>query len=173
MIFFDTIFPGGFEQVDRPLDVDPLVKGRFSEAGAHARAGRKVDDLIELDAAEQFVKRRAVAQIAMDEFERFGQRLDVAEVPAFELRVVIRIEIIKGPDRVTVVQQAFANVRPDEAGPAGDQKVHAETLTIRAGSVERVKIGRASHLRGGPKQRMAALQKNQVMPTIPVTQFTP
>ena len=89
-IFLTPIFPGGFEQVDRAFDVDALVKGGFGEAGPHARAGREMDDLVKFHAAEQFVERGAVGQIAVDEFERFGQRLDVAEIAAFELRIVER-----------------------------------------------------------------------------------
>jgi hypothetical protein len=38
---------------------------------------------------------------------------------------------------MAVVQQPFTNVRTDEAGPAGDQKVHDRTLTTTGRSVER------------------------------------
>ena len=170
--FFDAIFPGRFEQVDRAFDVDALVKRRLGEAGPHAGPRSEVDDLVELHAAEQFVERRAVAQVAMDEFEGFGQRLDVAEVPAFELRVVKRVEVIEGPDGVAVMQQPFADMRTDEAGAAGDQKIHGETLATSAPGVERTEI---NPLAPGehPTQRTAAPQKNQVMPTIPAAQFKP
>ena len=153
MIFLTPIFSRGFENVDRAFDVDALVKRRFFEAGPHAGARGQVDDLVELHAAKQCVERGAVGQIAMDEFKRFGsprgigraacrcgvlgrviprgERLDVAEVPAFELRVVEIIEVIERPDGVAVAQQPFANVRTDEARAAGDQKIHGQTLTIR------------------------------------------
>jgi hypothetical protein len=38
---------------------------------------------------------------------------------------------------VAVAQETFANVRADEARAAGDQKVHAQTLTTGARPVER------------------------------------
>jgi hypothetical protein len=41
---------------------------------------------------------------------------------------------------VAVVQQPFANVRTDEARPAGDQKVHGQTLAIKGRSVEFMKL---------------------------------
>src|ERR1017187_330685 len=143
--------PRRFEDVDRAFDVDALVKRRFFEAGPHAGTRRKMDDLVELHAAKQGVERGAVSQIAVDEFKWFGsprgisraacrcgvlgrviprgERLDVAEVPALELRVVKRVEVIECPDRVAVVQEPFADMRTDEASPAGDQKVHGRTLT--------------------------------------------
>jgi hypothetical protein len=61
----------------------------------------------------------------VDEFKRLGERLDVAEIAAFELRVVGNIEVVERPDRVAVVQQALANVRADETRAASDQKIHA------------------------------------------------
>ena len=128
--------PRSFEDVNRAFDVDALVKRRFSEARAHARAGGEVDDLVEFHTAEQFVERGAVGQIAVDEFKRFGERLDVAEVPAFELRVVKRVEVIERPDGVAVAQQPFADVGTNETRAAGDQKIHGRKLTIRRRSVE-------------------------------------
>ena len=156
--FFDAAFSSGFENVHRAFDVNALVKRRCFEAGPHARARSQVDDLVEFHAAEQFVERHAVTQIAVDKFKWFGsprgigraacrcgvlgrviprgERLDIAEVPAFEFRVVEIVEVIERPDGVAVVQQPFANVRTDETRAAGDQKVHGQTLTIGGRSVE-------------------------------------
>jgi hypothetical protein len=38
---------------------------------------------------------------------------------------------------MAVAQEPFANVRTDETRAAGDQKIHGQTLTIRARAVER------------------------------------
>jgi hypothetical protein len=37
---------------------------------------------------------------------------------------------------VAVVEEAFANVRADEARAASDEKIHGQTLTISGRSVE-------------------------------------
>ena len=96
-----------------------------------------MDHLVEFDRGKDLVERGTVGEIAVDEFKRLGERLDVAEVAAFELRVVGGVEVVKRPDRVAVVQQALANVLADEAGAAGDQKIHGQKLTSGGGSVER------------------------------------
>jgi hypothetical protein len=90
----------------------------------------------------------------MDEFERFGERLDVAEVPAFELRVVKRVEVIERPDGVSIVQQPFANVRTNEASAAGDQKVHGRTLATGGRAVECVDMNQATRK---PNRRLHSL----------------
>ena len=117
MIFLTRFFRAAFEQVDRAFDVDTLVKRRLGKAGTHAEPRSEVNDLVELDAAEQFSERRAVAQVAMDEFKRFGQRLEVVEVPAFKLGVIKWIKVIEGPNGVAFMEQPFTNVRTD-AKPA-------------------------------------------------------
>ena len=92
-----------------------------------------MDDLVELDRGKNFVERGAVGDVAVDEFKRsLAQRLDFAKVAAFELRVVMIVEVIERPDGVAVAQEPFANVRTDEARAAGDQKIHGRTLTIRS-----------------------------------------
>ena len=75
-----------------------------------------------------------VRDVAVDKFKRLGERLDFAEIALLELRVVKIIEVVKRPDAVAVAEEAFANVRADEARAAGDEKIHGQTLTItRAG----------------------------------------
>ncbi len=135
--FFDTMFSRGFEEIDRALHVDALVKRRFGQARTHARARGEVDDLVELDRGKNLGERGGIGEIAVDEFKRLGERLDVAEVAAFELRVVGSVEVVERPDRVAVVQEPFANMRADEAGAAGDQKIHARKLIISGRGVER------------------------------------
>ena len=95
-----------------------------------------MDDLIEFDGGKNFVERGAVGDVAVDEFKRFGERLDFAEVAALELRVVKIVEVVERPDGMAVAQEPFANVRADETRAAGDQKIHGRTLTIRARAVE-------------------------------------
>ena len=98
------------------------------EAGPHPGARGEVDDLVELNAAEQAVQRGAVGQIAVHELEGPGQGLEVAEVALLEARVVEGIQVIERPDRVAGMQQALANMRANKAGAAGNQEIHAAKL---------------------------------------------
>jgi hypothetical protein len=65
-----------------------------------------------------------------------GDSLDFAEIALLELRVVKIIEVVEGPDAMAIAEEAFANVRADEARAAGDEKIHVQTLTISGQGVE-------------------------------------
>ena len=65
--------------------------------------------------------------------KRLGERVNFAEVAALDLRIVKIVQVIEGPDAVAVAQQAFADVRADEARAAGDEKIHGATLTTPGG----------------------------------------
>ena len=129
--FFDALQPCRFEEIDGALDVDALVKGRFLQAGAHTRAGGKVDDLVEFDAADQFIQRRPVGQVAVDKLERLGQGLDFKKILALEFGIVERVQVVERPDSVAGLQQALAYVRANEAGAAGDEEIHRKILAKR------------------------------------------
>ncbi len=96
-----------------------------------------MDDLIEFYGRKKFVERGAVGEVAVEKFKGLGERLDFAEVAALKLRVVESVQVVESPDAVAVVQQAFANVRTDEARAAGDEKIHGRKLTGNGRSVER------------------------------------
>jgi len=66
-----------------------------------------------------------IREVAVNEMKWLPQRLDVLKVFAFDARIVKIIQIVKSPDLVAIVQQAFADVRADEARAAGDEKIHA------------------------------------------------
>ena len=83
------------------------------------------------------IRDSCIRDVAVDEFKRLGERLDVAEIAPLELRVIKRVEVVERPDGVAVAQEPFANVRADEARAAGDQKVHGQTLTTGTRPVER------------------------------------
>ena len=83
-----------------------------------------MDDLIELDRGKNSVQRGVVGDVAVDEFKRFGDGLDFPQVALLELRIVKMIEVVKRPDAMAVAEEAFANVRADEARAAGDEKIH-------------------------------------------------
>jgi len=72
----------------------------------------------------------------MNKFKRFGERLDFPQILALELRIVKVVEVVECPDRVAVAQQMLTDMGADEARAAGDQKIHARTLTIRGRAVE-------------------------------------
>ena len=128
--------PRGFEHIDRALDIDALEKFRLIQAGPDAGAGREMNDLIERDLGEQVFQGLHVGQIFGDEGERFAERRDFLEIFFFDRRAVERIQVIQGPDGVAIAQQPFANVRADEARAAGDQNIHARTLTTEGQAVE-------------------------------------
>jgi hypothetical protein len=60
----------------------------------------------------------------LNEFEGFGEFLDVAQVAAFDLGIVKRIQVVNGPDAMAVLEQAFTNVGTNEPGAAGDKEIH-------------------------------------------------
>jgi hypothetical protein len=79
----------------------------------------------------------------VDEFEGPGQRLDLANIAAFEFRVVKGIQIVKGPDGVPRAKQLLANVRSNKPCAAGYQEIHPRNLTkhsraCRGSRLERV-----------------------------------
>ena len=120
----EAVAAGGFEQVHGAFDVDALVKGRLQQAGPNPGACGQVNDLIEPDAGHQFVEAGAVSEVAANECERSGERLEIANVGQFDLRVVKVVQVVERPDRLAIPQQAFANMVADEPRAAGDQKVH-------------------------------------------------
>ena len=75
--FFHARFARGFEEVDRAFDVDALVKRRLFEARTHAGARGEMDDLVKFDGGKNFRERGGVADVAVEEFKRLGERLDV------------------------------------------------------------------------------------------------
>ncbi len=125
---FDAVEAGGFEEVDGAFDIDALVEGGIGEAGPDAGAGGEVDDLVKLDAAEQFVHGGAVRDVAVKKLEGFGQGLEFGEIALLEFGVVEIVEVVQRPDGMAGVQQALANVRANEAGAAGHEEIHRERL---------------------------------------------
>ena len=115
---------GRFEDVDGALDVDPLVQGRFLEAGSNAGAGGEVDHLVKPGARKELVQRVPVGQVAEHECERPGGGLELAECAPFEVGIVKVIEIIERPNGVSLLQQPRAHMRSDEAGSARDEDIH-------------------------------------------------
>ena len=93
----------------------------------------EMDDLVELHAAEQLVKRRPIRQVAMHEFKRTRQRLNLAEVSPLQPRIVEVVEVVKSPDCMAETQQTLANMRTDKTSAAGNQKVHIATLPDQPG----------------------------------------
>jgi hypothetical protein len=92
--------------------------------------------LIELDAGENFIQIAAPSQIAMDKLERQRQRLNFADISLLNLDVVKRVEIVKGPNMVTLLQETFADMGPNEAGATGNQEIHRRTLNTKGQCVE-------------------------------------
>src|SRR6266498_4632507 len=95
-----------------------------------------MDHLVKFDTAEQFIECGTIEQVALDKLERLGEFLDVAQVGAFDLRVVEGVEVIESPNGMAGIEQSLAEVRPNETCPASDQEIHRRTLTVQAADVE-------------------------------------
>src|SRR6185369_517088 len=105
----------------------------FGKAGSDAGTRGEVDDLVELHAAEQVTKRAAVCDVALDELKRFREGLNVADVAAFELRVVEVVEVVEGPNVVAGMKQPLADVRANETSASGYEKIHRRKLANEDG----------------------------------------
>jgi len=86
--FFYADQSRSFEEVDGALHVHALIQRGFGQAGADAGASGEVDDLVKFHAAEKFIERGAVGDVALDEFEGLGERLNFANIAALDLRIV-------------------------------------------------------------------------------------
>ena len=115
----------GFEEINRAFDIDALIKRRFRQTRPNTRARCQMNNLIEFRFAKKFVERSVVGNVALHKRERFGERLNFADIALLDGNVVERIQVIERPDRVTVVEQPFAKIRPDKPGAACDKKIHS------------------------------------------------
>lgn len=134
--FFHLPLSGGLEDIYGALDVDPLVEGWLFEAGPNPSAGGEVDDLIKLSAGKDLFDLLGNGQVALDEGEGFGERLDVADVALLDRGGIKIIEIVEGDDLMALVQQFFTYVGADEAGAACYQKIHGGMMRRREWSLK-------------------------------------
>ena len=72
----------------------------------------------------------------MHKFKWLRQRLDFAEIAAFDLRIVKVVKVIVGPNGMARAEQTLAHVGTNKTRTAGDQKIHGGKLNSRAADVE-------------------------------------
>ena len=60
-----------------------------------------MDDLVKFDFVKQRFQRGRLTEIAVDEMERFAERLDLIEISLLDGRAVKRVEFVERPDGVT------------------------------------------------------------------------
>src|ERR1051325_7252604 len=101
-----------------------------------------MNDLIEFYRSENFFDGGPVSQIAVDEFKRFGEGLNVPQVALFEVGRIKRVQIIESPNGVAVAEQLLANMRPYESRAASNQKSHQKSAEISPERRAEVKNGR-------------------------------
>jgi hypothetical protein len=75
----------------------------------------------------------------VEKFKVAAERLDIVQRAALDLRIVKIVQVIKSPNAMAVEQQAFANMRADEARATRDEKMHGAKLISPSETVERVK----------------------------------
>jgi len=113
-----------------------------------------VDYLVKFRGGEKFVHRANISEVAVNKGEWFAECRNVRKRATFDLRVVKVIQVIERPDVMAVVEQAFANVRANEARAAGDEKIHTATLTTLAPTVERDAV--ENYFFGGKKNLVSS-----------------
>jgi hypothetical protein len=90
-----------------------------------------MDHLIKLYAGEQFIQRSAIRQIAVDELEWFGERLDVVKIATLDRRVVEIVQFVERPDGMSRAEQTLAHMGTNETCAASDQKIHERDDEVR------------------------------------------
>jgi hypothetical protein len=105
------------EQVDRPQHVDRGVGGRVAERAAHVDLRREVEDRL--------------GPLGRDHAAQLGRVADVDHAqPRAALQGTVEVlaaagrEVVDDGDLVTAIEQGVNEVRPDEAGTAGDDRAH-------------------------------------------------
>ncbi len=106
------------------FDVDALVEGGFQQAWPHPGPRREVDDLVEPGAVKQFFQAGGVGDVALRECERLAGLPHLAKIAPLDGDVVKGIQVVQRPNGVARLQQPLANVRPDKARAARNQKIH-------------------------------------------------
>jgi hypothetical protein len=101
------------------VDVDFFVKQGLLDRGAHAGAGREVDNGIR-SRGHRGLNVSGAADIASDKPKTWVPA-GGCQVADLDLHIVEVVEVVEGHDLVPLAQQRFAQMRPDEPGAAGDQ----------------------------------------------------
>ena len=79
-----------------------------------------MDDTVELVSGEGALDEHGVADVAFDELDVSEEPGDVA---AFDGGVVVVVEVIEDGDFVPVAEERLDEMRADEAGATGDEKM--------------------------------------------------
>src|SRR6185295_598763 len=77
----------------------------------------------------QHVEKWPPGDVALDDGERLVQGSQGPDVLLLDDWIVKIIQIVDGPDRMALLQEPLAHMRPDKPRPAGNQKIHGRTLT--------------------------------------------
>jgi hypothetical protein len=95
----------------------------LTPALAHPRLGGEVeDDVARLDQLDEVAAR----EVERDELEPVPVHGDLEVAPLVGALVVV-VEAVDADHLVTVRKQGLGQVRPDEAGAAGDESSHGES----------------------------------------------
>ena len=82
VIFLTPVCRADSKNIDRALNIHPLIQRRLGDARTHAGPRRQMDDLVKFDGGKQLRDRGGIREVAINKFEGQGERLDVAQVGA-------------------------------------------------------------------------------------------
>ena len=117
------LVPAALENIGEADDVAVDVGVRVDKRVAHACLRRKVYDAIEAFLCKETRNGFPVADIHLKETER-RVRLQPGESIAFELWVVVSVEVVQANNFVTSIEQRLRDVHANEPGSAGNEDLH-------------------------------------------------
>src|SRR5207245_3834705 len=106
--------------IEESEDVAVDVSVRILHRIAHAGLGGQVDDPLRAPLAKEAGHLRVIGDVDQDELE-LVEVAELIESGLFQLRIVVRIEIVDLHDGLAALEEPFGDVVADESGRAGDE----------------------------------------------------
>ena len=125
----DLGMAAAFHQIDEPHQVGVDIGMWIDQRVADARLGREVHDDIELVFAEQLGDTIAVGDVEFVKVE-VGIFRDARKACLFQGDGVVVVQVVDAVNRAAAFQQAQCQGRADETGGAGDENIHAVSLSV-------------------------------------------
>lgn len=120
--------PAGLQDVVEPDHVALDIGIRVLDAIADTGLSRQVHDDVEVVFLEEFFDEGLISEVAFDElvgmpFCGVGFLLDLAQAVLLERRIIVVVQVVKTNDveRLLAFKEPQNEVRPNEAGGAGDE----------------------------------------------------
>jgi len=98
-----------FKEIDRPFDIDPLIKRWLLQAWPNPRACGQVNDLIESYAAQKLINALASVRSPSTNWKA-GHCLNLPQIAAFDFGAIKIIQIIECPKLNAPSGASFAHI---------------------------------------------------------------